>query len=265
MAKGTFGERLKREREMREVSLQEITAATRIGPRFLEALENEEWEKLPGGIFNRGFVRSIARYLGLDEEGLISEYDLARGDQKNSAPAPYQSAIPSPPKWIPALAILALLGLLTGVFLAGRYAWRRYTAHRAAQRSSVSSIPAQAAPEVNSPQAMNAVSDSAAPASTTTVSSGADSALSLTVSTSAATRVRILADTSLLLDSELPAGENRRFSAKERFEVTAGDSSAVLLELNGEIMRPLGAPGSSGTIVLTQKDLRQAPGGTSQP
>ena len=41
MAKGTFGERLKREREMREVSLEEITAATRIAARYLDALENE--------------------------------------------------------------------------------------------------------------------------------------------------------------------------------------------------------------------------------
>ena len=44
MARGTFGERLKRERELREVTLDEITSATRIGSRFLEALENEDWE-----------------------------------------------------------------------------------------------------------------------------------------------------------------------------------------------------------------------------
>ena len=77
MARGNFGERLKRERELREVTLEEITQATRIGPRFLEALENEEWEKLPGGVFNRGFVRSIAHYLGLGEEAFLAEYDLA--------------------------------------------------------------------------------------------------------------------------------------------------------------------------------------------
>ena len=64
MAKGNFGERLKREREMREVSLNEVTVATRISVRFLQALENEDWEKLPGGVFNRGFVRAVARYLG---------------------------------------------------------------------------------------------------------------------------------------------------------------------------------------------------------
>ena len=121
MAKGNFGERLKREREMREVSLAEVTSGTRISQRFLEALENEEWDKLPGGIFSRGFVRSIARYLGLNEEDLLSEFDLARGEQKMEAPAPYENRLPSPPKWIPAIALLALIGVLAGLFYAGRY------------------------------------------------------------------------------------------------------------------------------------------------
>ena len=85
MAKGTFGERLKRERELREVKFEEVASATRIAPRFLEALENEQWEKLPGGVFGRGFVRSIARYLGLSEENLLSEYDLARGEAVTAA------------------------------------------------------------------------------------------------------------------------------------------------------------------------------------
>src|ERR1700681_4252661 len=130
MASGTFGERLKREREMREVTLKEVTTATRIGPRFLEALENEEWEKLPGGIFSRGFVRSIARYLGLNEEDFLAEYDLARGEQKIEAPAPYENPIPSPPKWIPALGLLAIIATLWGMFHATRYAWQRYTESR---------------------------------------------------------------------------------------------------------------------------------------
>src|ERR1700733_4578876 len=98
MAKGSFGEILKREREMREVTLNEVTVATRIAPRFLEAFEREEWEKLPGGVFNRGFVRAIARYLGLDEENLLSEYDLAYGEQNPVESRLIDEPIPSPPK-----------------------------------------------------------------------------------------------------------------------------------------------------------------------
>ena len=76
MASTPFGEHLKREREMRGVSLEEISAATRIAPRFLLALENEQWDQLPGGVFNRGFIRAVARFLGLDEDSLVSEYAL---------------------------------------------------------------------------------------------------------------------------------------------------------------------------------------------
>lgn len=252
MARGNFGERLKREREMREVSVDELTKATRISVRFIEALENENWERLPGGVFGRGFVRTIARYLGLDEEALLGEYDLARSEKSPAATAKPEERIPSPPTWVPVAAVLVLILFVFGLFYAGRYGWRRYTAHRHANSSSLTSLPTQPAP----------LDSSSGPAS---ASSSVVTPLDLSVSTSAATRVRVLADNILLLDTELPAGETRHFSADQQFEVSAGDSSAVLLELNGQAMPPLGAPGSSGTIVLSQKDLRQATGGSSQP
>jgi len=256
MARGIFGERLKRERELREVSLEEVAKSTRIGSRFLEALENEQWEKLPGGIFNRGFVRAIAHYLGLSEEDLLSEYDLARAEQKAETPLPQESSIPRPPIWIPIAAIFLLLGVMTALFYGGRYGWRRYTAYRAAKHSGSEPAPSQAL----APSSGATIPGAADPTSSSTMA-----ALDLSVSTSAATRVRVLADGKLQLDAELPAGETRHFSANQKFEVTAGDSSAVLLELNGQAMPPLGAPGASGTMVLSQKDLRQTHGGTSQP
>lgn len=261
MAKGNFGERLKRERELREVSLKEVTVGTRIGSRFLEALENEEWEKLPGGIFNRGFVRSIARYLGLDEENLLAEYDLAHGEQNLPVPQPYENKIPRPPMWIPIVVVLAALAVLGGLIAGGIYGWRRYAAHRAAKRSAASTwMPAQQLPQA-SPGTMAQSTDALRRTATTSSTTPLD----LAISTSAATRVRILGDGALLLDAELAGGESRHFSAKQLFEVTAADSSAVLLELNGQAMPPVGAPGASGTILLSEKDLRQASGGTPQP
>ena len=242
MARGNFGERLKREREIREVSLDELTKATRISARFVEALENEDWAKLPGGVFGHGFVRTIARYLGLSEEALLGEYDLARAEH---SPGPFpkpEERIPSPPKWLPILAVFIALLLFAGLFSATRYGWHRYTAHRNTRKSVSGSLAMQ-------PQPRSASERSAE-------QSASAALLDLSISTSAATRVRILADDKLLLDSELPAGETRHFSASQQFQVTAGDSSAVLLKLNGKAMRPLGAPGASGTMVLSQKDLR---------
>jgi cytoskeleton protein RodZ len=75
----SFGENLRREREMRGVTLEEIAAATKISVRFLECVENQEFSKLPGGIFTRSFIRSYGRYLGLDEEALLAEYQHAAG------------------------------------------------------------------------------------------------------------------------------------------------------------------------------------------
>lgn len=136
MAKGTFGERLKRERELREVTVDEICSATRISPKFLEALENEQWDRLPGGVFGRGFVRTIARYLGLSEENLLSEYDLARGESQTAAPGKPEERIPAPPKWVPVSALFGLLLLVAGLIVGARYAWRWYAAHRAASKAS---------------------------------------------------------------------------------------------------------------------------------
>jgi len=246
MARGNFGERLKRERELREVSMEELTKATRISARFVEALENEDWAKLPGGVFGHGFVRTIARYLGLNEEALLGEYDSARAEHSPAAPPKPEERIPSPPKWLPAAAVLVALLLVLGLFFTARYVWHLYAAHRAAKKSSAVSL----APQLQSG------STSPGPAEQSPSMAISMAPLDLSVSTSAATRVRILADHNLLLDTEMPAGETRHFSANQQFEVTAGDSSAVLLELNGKAMPPLGAPGASGTMVLSQKDLR---------
>ena len=136
MARGNFGERLKRERELREVSREELSNSTRISSRFLEALENEDWEKLPGGVFGHGFVRAIARYLGLDEEALLSEYDLARADKLPPPPPKLEERIPTPPKWIPIAAVAVVVLLLIGLFSVGRYAWHRFAARRASKNAA---------------------------------------------------------------------------------------------------------------------------------
>ena len=308
MARGNFGERLKRERELREVSMNELSKATRISNRFLEALENEDWEKLPGGIFGHGFVRTVARYLGLDENALLGEYDLARADNLPPPPPKPEERIPSPPKWIPFAVLGAVLLLAVGLILTTRYAWHRIAAHRRASKQptvSVSTSTGPSQPQTNSPSQPQAsapnqpgvsasistsplqpqtsaskqprvsasIPTSASPPQTKPVVSPPaasseippNAPLELTLSTSAATRVRVLADGWLLIDRHLPAGETRRFKAKQHFDVSVSDSSAVLLELNGKTMAPLGPPGASGRMVYSHEDLRKGSGGNSQP
>jgi cytoskeletal protein RodZ len=117
-----FGEHLKREREMRGVSLEEVSAATRINTRFLEAIENEKWDELPGGAFNRGFIRAIGRFLGLDEDGLVAEYALETKGALDVRPATEHSG-DIPRNWQAALigAIVVVLVVLLGWFVFHRY------------------------------------------------------------------------------------------------------------------------------------------------
>ena len=65
---------LREARKRRQVELSEVEAATRIRLGYLRAIEAEEWDALPGGVYNRGFIRTYASFLGLDGERLATEY-----------------------------------------------------------------------------------------------------------------------------------------------------------------------------------------------
>src|SRR6266568_8901882 len=89
----SFGARLKREREKKGITLDDISLSTKIGTRLLHALEDEHFDQLPGGIFNKGFVRAYARHLGMDEDQAIADYLEASGQ----APPPGSIETPAAP------------------------------------------------------------------------------------------------------------------------------------------------------------------------
>jgi cytoskeletal protein RodZ len=71
---GVFGEKLRKQREQRGLELDAISNTTKISTRMLRALEDEHFDQLPGGVFNKGFVRAFARQIGLNEEEAVSDY-----------------------------------------------------------------------------------------------------------------------------------------------------------------------------------------------
>jgi cytoskeletal protein RodZ len=75
----SIGSILKRERELRQVSIEEMAQTTRIPIRMLQNLESDRFEELPGDVFVRGFVRSYARSLGIDEAPLLARYGALHG------------------------------------------------------------------------------------------------------------------------------------------------------------------------------------------
>jgi cytoskeletal protein RodZ len=85
----SFGEKLRRERERQGLELADIAIATKIGTRHLQSIEDEDLSRLPGGVFNRGFVRAYARHLGMqdEEKELIADMDALSESKKPDARA----------------------------------------------------------------------------------------------------------------------------------------------------------------------------------
>jgi len=93
----TIGEQLRIAREQRGVPLREVSDQTRISIHYLEAIETNDYKRLPGGIFNRSFVKAYARYIGYDEKKAVegySRYIRDQGETSEDVPStPYHSKV----------------------------------------------------------------------------------------------------------------------------------------------------------------------------
>src|SRR4051812_37446945 len=90
-----FGNTFKKAREHRGLTFAQIADETRISTRFLEAIENEDFQLLPGGIFNRGFIRTYALRVGVDPDAAVREYEQLLNTQQPEPSIP--AAIPQLP------------------------------------------------------------------------------------------------------------------------------------------------------------------------
>ena len=70
----TLGEKLRQAREERGISISEVAEQTRISSLYLKFIEEDNYKPLPGGIFNKGFVKAYAKYVGLDEQEALQDY-----------------------------------------------------------------------------------------------------------------------------------------------------------------------------------------------
>lgn len=70
----SLGQKLRAAREARGLSISEVAEQTRIAPLYIESIERDDYKPLPGGIFNKGFVRSFARCVGFDEQEALADY-----------------------------------------------------------------------------------------------------------------------------------------------------------------------------------------------
>lgn len=279
----SFGENLRREREMRGVSLAEIADATKISARFLKALEAEQFSKVPGGIFTRSFIRAYAKYLGLDEEHVLAEYQLiaqAKSDVDLSRLAMSRST----PARDAARARVLVYYLLAAALLSGGYTLFHYSRRVAESQAGIPnpvSVSAAPSPGPSAPAGSSTSDPAPPPAATGPAPAGptppeqaalpgqsvppltvpkvtqTEEGLVLQVAATERAWVAVDADGKTTLQRVLSPNEVETFKAKESFDVTTGNAQGIILTLNGETLRPLGRRGEVKSVHLSHDDLKK--------
>ena len=251
----SFGEELRREREIRGISLKEIADATKISKRFLDAIERNDHKTLPAPVFTRGFVREYARYLGLNSDEMVNRYNFAAvGDDRieqsahlerlttPQAPPPERKKLP--PKGIPpAYARVdrnVYILLIVVIALAGVSYWA--LKHRRETRANEERLAAETkvapAPVVSPPPAP-------VPASTSTQPpANVPAKLILSLEITRTSWITLDADGERLINDEKPRGFHRTVEAKDAFRFkTIGNAAGVAITLNDLPVPSLGHEG----------------------
>ncbi len=273
-----FGEKLRRERESRGISLDQIATATKISTRMLKAIEDEKFDLLPGGIFNKGFIRSYAKFLGIDEEQAVADYVAATGPEEPINNLPQIADVPERPlrqldeegtiSWTTIVVLVLLVAI-------GYGGWS-YHNHRKAQKESsettapiaaISTPPVEAPPadqklqtaKVTPPKPVESTSGKGAPPSTASPAALKTDAtepvqkpsVDLVIHTSEESWVQAVADGKTIFSETLPAASEKHVTASRRITLTVGNAGGVEVTYNGATLPDIGGPGKVRTIVFS--------------
>ena len=142
----SIGEKLRLAREARGIALREISEQTRISIRYLEAIESDDYKRLPGGIFNRSFIRAYAKFVGMDEHAALEDYSRTlreRGESDDDGSRVHHSLVYTDDgattnrsgKKTLILAII-ILAALTAAVWAGLHFYQKSQRNRSANEQS---------------------------------------------------------------------------------------------------------------------------------
>ena len=247
---GDFGRGLREARERRGVSLRQIANATKIGIGALEALERNDFSRLPGGIFSRAFVRSYATEVGLDPDRTLQDFiaqfqhDSVAIAHLRSIPSEDHQAVESDRRSATTLVRLILLSIP----IAGAILYFTTVGRRASSSAS------EAKP---APTATTALVEAPAPAVTpASVTASPTDRLTVALSAIGECRVSATVDGEKQIDRLLRPGEQLVLEVHRELVLTAGDASAIAITLNGAGARPLGRPGQAVTVRLNPANFK---------
>ncbi len=98
---GAFGNKFRKARERKNLSLDDVSNVTKIGSRMLQAIEEERFDQLPGGVFNKGFIRAYAKHLGLNDEEAVNDYLACLRQAQIDAHEVWEPQSAAPPRSAP--------------------------------------------------------------------------------------------------------------------------------------------------------------------
>ena len=259
-----FGEELRRERQIREISLEEISSATKISVRLLTALEQGDVRRLPAPAFTRGFIRAYARHLGIDPEEKVNAYLADLTGDHTEVPAP-KKALPRSRFWrgrrgTASMMVAGVTGILLVLGFIASPQQRRdrepkptVVPPRAAPVAfknvavsneptpiiqNAASVAAEREAETSAKTAVAKPTD-AANAPTSTTAGG----VTLTLEFQEDSWAKIQADGATVVSGLVKRGETRRLHARDGFRVTLGNAGGVRVTIDGRPMEPLGGIG----------------------
>jgi len=244
----SFGTWLRQQREMREIHLNEIADRTKISLRYLRAMEQDNFELLPGHVFVKGFLREYAKYVGLNPDEVVNFYLSTQAEPEEAGGETLEDASPPPRLWgrglvvaILAILLLAVLSYLVFVYLSGEQGQ--------AMDDPPPFIPSEPPVVVGQSPPPAAGSVGAAPSETEILEPGAEpgAPLEVTLDFSEDCWVEVLVDDGARrVDRRFVQGESLTLPAQQSVEIlTLGNAGGVSLQVNG-IPFPLEA--SSGQV-----------------
>jgi cytoskeletal protein RodZ len=254
----SLSERLKRERELRGISLRQISEETRIGVRFLEALEEGRLEVIPGEFYRRSYLRAYARYLGLDEDRAVNVYDYTRKEKAASEEqAQPGSALPPWLKWVAVAAGLAIPAVL--LLRAMPAATREAPGTPPPPASSVA--PAEPALDSRPAPASDLGLEELAPFPSgggplVTIAQENIDLLRLVISLDESCWLEVAADGEVVASGLKEAGYQKEVVARQEVRLWLGNAGGVKLVLNDQPVKPLGRPGQvRKDLTITRENL----------
>lgn len=271
----SIGETLRRERMRRKLELDRISQELKISTKLLEAMETDRFDKLPGGVFTKSFVRQYARLLGLDDQEIAAslqrmleppavqpEAPEAKAPVVPSAVLPrlrnWLSGADSGSSWSSSLGALALVVFVV-LICSAVYSWTQ-RGRRAVQTNApvVAQTPKPAQPvpvEPSQAQRTAAVSPLAQSGSAERL------AAPVRVQLTAEEPVWVLAETDgkLVFSGTMEANQSRVIEANDRVFLKLGNAGGVIVWLNGKALAPLGARGEVRRFQFTSGGFQLVP------